>query len=161
MDMTVSEGTTAPQSTDPPVTDRVVQYAGFWMRFWAYLVDLIVIGSVNRILIYPLLQWLDLPMSDSGIFSLEAILTAIVFYAYFVLMTKWSGQTLGKMVLGIRVVGKEDDGLPWTTVLFRELVGRFISKTIFFIGYIIVGFTNTKIGLHDIFADTYVIHVKK
>ncbi|MER2060547.1 MAG: RDD family protein, partial [Niallia sp.] len=28
-------------------------YAGFWMRFWAYLADIIIVSSVNRILIYP------------------------------------------------------------------------------------------------------------
>ena len=29
-------------------------YAGFWMRFWAYLLDLAVIASLNNLLIYPI-----------------------------------------------------------------------------------------------------------
>ena len=31
-----------------------LQFAGFWMRFWAYLADLVVIGSLNRMLIHPI-----------------------------------------------------------------------------------------------------------
>jgi uncharacterized RDD family membrane protein YckC len=56
-------------------------------------------------------------------------------------------------------LSSKEETLNWGTVLFRELIGRYISKTIW-IGYIIVAFTPKKQGLHDIFADTQVIHEK-
>jgi uncharacterized RDD family membrane protein YckC len=132
-------------------------YAGFWMRFWAYLLDLLVVGSINRIIINPLFRIFDIPIHDPGIFSPISIATAVTFYLYFVLMTKFYQQTLGKMVFGLKVVALNDGQLSWLTVLFREFIGRFISKTII-IGYIVTAFLPKKQGLHDIFADTSVIH---
>lgn len=136
-----------------------VRFAGFWMRFWAYLLDLVVVGSIDRILINPLFRALDIPLNESSIFAPVTIATAITFYAYFVLMTKFFGQTLGKMVFGLKVVKLEGKNLTWGTVIFREWIGRFISATIF-IGYVIVAFLPKKQGLHDLFADTSVIYEK-
>jgi uncharacterized RDD family membrane protein YckC len=132
-------------------------FAGFWMRFWAYLLDLVVIGSINRIIINPLFRIFDIPLHDHAIFSPISIATAVSFYLYFVLMTKFFQQTLGKMVFGLKVVALDGGQLPWSTVLFREFIGRFISKTII-VGYIVIAFLPKKQGLHDIFADTSVIH---
>ncbi|MEH7442480.1 RDD family protein [Bacillus sp. JJ1122] len=135
-------------------------YGGFWMRFWAYLLDLIVIGSVNRMIIHPVFRALDVPLVKEGIFSPVSIATAIVFYLYFVLMTKYYGQTLGKMVFGLKVVDLRGNRLSWGTVIFREWIGRFISATIMVL-YVIVAFSKKKQGLHDIFADTAVIYEQR
>ncbi|MEH7388176.1 RDD family protein [Bacillus sp. JJ1521] len=143
-----------------PVGQDLPRYAGFWMRFWAYLLDLVVIGSIIRILIYPAFRALDIPLSESHLFSGASIATAVVFYLYFVLMTKFFKQTLGKMVFGIKVVSLNGQSLTWMTVLFRELIGRYISK-LFFIGYIIVAFLPKKQGIHDLLTDTTVIHASK
>jgi uncharacterized RDD family membrane protein YckC len=132
-------------------------YAGFWMRFWAYLLDLVVIGSVNRMVINPVFRALDVSLVEDGIFSPASIATAVVFYLYFVLMTKYYGQTLGKMVFGLRVVELKGKQLSWGTVIFREWIGRFISATVMVL-YVVVAFSKKKQGLHDMFADTAVIY---
>lgn len=134
-----------------------IRFAGFWMRFWAYLLDLIIIGSINRILVKPIFQLLDISTLESSLFSPLSIAAAFTFYVYFVLMTKFFGQTLGKMVFGLRVIGLEEKSLSWKTILFREWIGRFISSTIL-VGYIVTAFLPKKQGLHDIFSDTTVIH---
>ncbi|KKI91676.1 hypothetical protein WQ54_13700 [Bacillus sp. SA1-12] len=141
------------------ISDYNYLQAGFWIRFWAYVIDLLVIGSINRIIIYPVFQLLGLDNNSSFMFSPVSIATAVIFFAYFVLMTKYLQQTLGKMVFGIKVISTKEGSLHWGTIIFRELVGRYISKTIW-IGYLIVAFTPKKQGLHDIFADTQVIHEK-
>lgn len=132
-------------------------YAGFWTRFWAYLLDLIVIGSINRMIINPVFRALDISLFEEGIFSPMTIATAVVFYLYFVLMTKFLGQTLGKMVFGLKVVELDGKRLTWGTVIFREWIGRFISATLLVL-YVVVAFTKKKQGLHDLFADTTVIY---
>ena len=134
-----------------------IRYAGFWMRFWAYLLDIIVIGSIERILINPLFRLLDISLYNQSMFAPIAISTAVIFYAYFVLMTKYFGATLGKMVFGLKVVTLAGEPLSWNTILFREWIGRFISVTVV-IGYVIVAFLPKKQGLHDLFVDTTVIH---
>jgi uncharacterized RDD family membrane protein YckC len=140
--------------------NRPVRYAGFWMRFWAYLLDLIIVGSIERLLINPLFRMLDISLSEFNMFAPNSITSAAIFYLYFVLMTKYFNQTLGKMVFGIKVVHLKSDKLTWGTILFREWIGRFISATVI-VGYIIVAFLPKKQGLHDIFTDTTVIHVER
>jgi uncharacterized RDD family membrane protein YckC len=134
-----------------------VKYAGFWMRFWAYLLDLLVIGSLNGIVVYPIFRALNLSLNDANMFAPVSIVTAIIFYAYFVLMTRFFGQTLGKMVFGLRVISLNEQSLSWGAIMFREWIGRFISGTIIIL-YVVVGFLPKKQGIHDLFADTTVIH---
>ena len=134
-------------------------YVGFWIRFWAYLADLIVIGSITRILVNPIINLLNIDYTGYDIFSPTIVASAVVFYLYFILMTKWSGQTLGKMIFGLKVISLKEKTLSWSTVLFREGIGRFINKK-FIILYAIVGIHPKKQGLHDIFADTSVVYLK-
>jgi uncharacterized RDD family membrane protein YckC len=149
---------TAPNT---PSYEEVLFYerkpAGFWVRFWAYLIDLLVVFSVTSILIKPIFALLGLETSSSTWYAPYAILSAIVFYGYFVLMTKFFRQTVGKMVMGICVVSLKTDDISWGTLLFREWIGRFISATILPL-YWIVGFTPLKQGIHDFIADTTVVH---
>ena len=49
----------------------------------------------------------DLAVTEKNVKPLLDYLTAAVFFAYFVLMTKYFGQTLGKMVFGLKVVGRQ------------------------------------------------------
>jgi uncharacterized RDD family membrane protein YckC len=137
-----------------------IRYAGFWMRFWAYLLDLIIVGSIERLIINPIFRALEIPLMEFNMFAPISIASAIIFYLYFVLMTKYFNQTIGKMVFGIKVIDLKNDKLTWGTILFREWIGRFISATVV-IGYIIVAFLPKKQGLHDLFTETYVIHVER
>ncbi|MFJ7753414.1 RDD family protein [Peribacillus muralis] len=139
---------------------KAVCFAGFWMRFWAYLADLLIIGSLNRILIHPIFKFYE--GADDLWFSAEGFLTGIVFFLYFVLMTKFLNQTLGKMIFGLKVVALKEEAkvISWGTVLFRELVGRYISK-ITWIGYLLAGLLPKKQALHDVFADTSVVLTRR
>ncbi|WP_456273746.1 RDD family protein [Bacillus sp. AK031] len=136
------------------------ELGGFWLRFWAYLLDLIVISSIGRLIVNPVFRALDLSLIKGEMFAPISILSAVVFYGYFVLMTKYLGQTLGKMAFGLKVIELDGKPLDWGTVFFRELIGRFISAS-FFILYIVVAFTNKKQGIHDLFADTTVVKEKR
>ena len=55
--------------------------------------------------------------------------------------------------MGIKVVAKDGGKLTWGTVIFREVIGSFISKMLF-IPYLLVIFMPKKEALHDLFADT-------
>ncbi len=161
MDITNTEVDSLPQHSDE--TSKACDfnhYAGFWMRFWAYLVDIIIITSIHRIIIYPVFRLFDFPTENTGLFSVINILTALVFYLYFVLMTKYFKQTLGKMIFGLKVIPLKKEKLTWDTVIFREWIGRFISASIWIL-YAVVAFQPKKQGLHDLFADTAVVHEKR
>ncbi|MFC0187870.1 RDD family protein [Fictibacillus aquaticus] len=132
-------------------------YAGFWIRFWAFLLDFVVVSSLNRFILFPFLFTNNPSFGPRGIFTLEGLVAAIVLYAYYVVMTKVFSQTLGKMVFNIRVIAKEEQRLTWGDLFFREVIGKFISKFLF-AGYIAAAFSKKKQGFHDHFADTFVVH---
>ncbi len=159
MDTTIND-MAGSEDTRPETIDDTL-YGGFWMRFWAYLLDLIVIGSLNRIIIYPVLRYSELPLVQDSMFAPAAVATAIVMYTYFTVMTKLYGQTLGKMVFGLKVLSERHEVLTWNDVLIREVIGKFIAKTLLFIGFLAVAFSKKKKGFHDYFADTVVVLTKR
>ena len=132
--------------------------AGFWMRFWAFALDSIIISAIVGIAVQPLFTVMDWSVSSSAWYAPFTIISGIIFYAYFVLMTKFFKQTLGKMVLGIKVQKDNGEALDWMTVLFREGVGRFINGTMLHLPYLIVVFAPNNKSIADYFADTIVVH---
>lgn len=133
-------------------------YAGFWIRFFAYIVDNICISALIAIMIGSSFNLLGLEKS-SQLFSVYGILSLVVYLTYFILMTKLNdGQTLGKMIFGIKVICFREENLSWSTVLVREGACRFILKnTVFSLGYLVAVFTPNKQHLGDIFSETSVV----
>lgn len=148
-------------SPEPVNVKKVIDYqlksAGFWTRFWAYLIDLIVISAVTAITVKPVFYFTGWEDFKIVYIAPYGFVTSLVFYGYFVIMTKFWGQTVGKMVLGIRVISENGEPLNWQTVLFREWIGRFISVTVKLL-YLVVAFTPKHKAIHDYIADTRVVH---
>ena len=59
--------------------------AGFWIRFWAFLVDMLVISAVIGIVVNPIFHLMDWSFDDSVWYRPIAIVSAVVYYAYFIL----------------------------------------------------------------------------
>jgi len=133
-------------------------FSGFWIRFFAYLLDLICISAITGILLGLPANLIGLTKS-SELVSVYGFLTLLIYLAYFILMTKMNhGQTIGKMAFGIRVVCFKEEELSWQTVLIREGACRFILRGSFFmIGYLITIFTPNKQHIGDYFSDTSVV----
>lgn len=131
-------------------------YTGFWFRFFAFLVDLLVISSINRLIVQPLFLLLRYPLNDDA-FSAFSLSKLVIYVLYFVLTTKLTnGQTIGKIIFGLRVVSFKEEKLSWATVIIRECFSRYILKTFPFI-YLMVLFTQEKQHLGDFFSDTSVV----
>ncbi|MGB3102145.1 MAG: RDD family protein, partial [Psychrobacillus psychrotolerans] len=118
-------------ATQQVIVHRTAQYeqkaAGFWIRFWAYTVDILILASVGMLLIKPIFRLFSLDLNNPVWYAPFTLITAAIFYAYFVLMTKLCSQTVGKMIFGIKVISKDGGKLKWSTVIFREWIGRLIS----------------------------------
>ena len=139
-------------------------YAGFFVRLSAYLIDWLIVGAALLLVRIPV--WIadmggvaDLVLKD---FIFEYSAYDIVLYllkvAYFVLLTYFTGSTLGKKLLQIRVVSTEDRKPTFFEIVFRESVGKFLSGLVLYVGYILIGADKQKRGLHDMLSDTYVVY---
>lgn len=131
-------------------------FAGFWIRTFAYIVDLLIIGAIARILQVPA-ALLGATEWSLRFWHLTLGFSAIVFPIYFALFTKLcNGQTPGKMIFGLRVVCLIEPALSWKTVFVREVFARYIMKVFLFL-YAIAAFTPKKQHLADLLADTTVV----
>jgi uncharacterized RDD family membrane protein YckC len=154
-------------------------YAGFWLRFVAYIVDYIIIQVAQSIIIFPVLGMFGITffsfnedfdweyMSEGEIIALiaagigaagAAITIALVIQVlYYSLMEASKYQaTVGKLVLGLKVTDMNGDALDFPKAFIRNLA-KILSGMILMIGYIIAGFTDKKQALHDIIAGALVI----
>ena len=129
-------------------------YAGFFLRLVAFLIDMLVVGGIFTIL----KVFLPLDMETRLLsFSLGEVLSTVITLAYFTLMTLFTrGRTLGKMILGLRVISLTSDKLSFSQIIIREICGRFVLNK-FKILYLIVGISPKKQGLFDILLDTTVV----
>ena len=131
-------------------------YAGFWTRFIAYVLDMIVVYSLasllNTVSFGVLNRQFDFPILGE-----ESLSYVIVMFTYFISMTYFFSQTLGKMIMKIKVETNKGDKLGLMDIVYRELVGRLLTIFLVYIPYLAVAFTNKKKGLHDFIADTVVV----
>ncbi|WP_391202576.1 RDD family protein [Psychrobacillus sp. L4] len=146
------------QQTSEKTTEFERKSAGFWIRFWAYFSDILILSSIGMLLIKPIFRLFSLEINDPTWYAPFTLITSFLFYTYFVLMTKFFNQTVGKMIFGILVISKNNDKLTWSTILFREWIGRLISVIPLNLPYLVVAFTPKNQAIHDMIADTLVVH---
>lgn len=141
-----------------------VEYAGFWLRFVAWFIDIILLTIVNIII----RVLFGLPPIDNDPFGpappaqpvltfLVAIISFIVQWLYFACFEISSSQgTLGKMALGLKVTDESGEPISFGRATGRHF-GKLLSGLILLIGYIMAGFTEKKQALHDMMAGCLVI----
>ncbi|ATP41449.1 hypothetical protein CSE16_16035 [Solibacillus sp. R5-41] len=134
--------------------------AGFWMRFWAFVLDSLIISAIVGVTIRPLFAVMDWDLVGVNWYAPFTVLSVMIYYAYFVFLTKYFKQTLGKMVFGLHVEKDNGEPLDWPTILFREGIGRFINSTFLHLPYLIVAFSQKNKSVADYFSDTIVVHEK-
>jgi uncharacterized RDD family membrane protein YckC len=156
-----------------PYAQGGVRYGGFWIRFLARFIDWIILMVASAIIRFPLTMAMGgigaglgrtrdpaalfaaLP-ALAGVIGLSILIQFAVSFAYEVYFVSSRGATLGKMILGLKIV--RADGGPVSVGL---AAGRFfatmLSSLTFMIGFIIAGFDDQKRALHDRICDTRVI----
>jgi uncharacterized RDD family membrane protein YckC len=147
----------AAASTTPPV----YQFAGFWIRLVAYLIDTLILGMVQFAIALALGLAGD-ALTDNGNGELTMALVGglcgmVVGVTYAVFFTGYNGQTPGKMALRIQVIRSDGTPMSYGRAFLREVIGKLASGIILGIGYLMAGFDRQKQGLHDKIAGTYVI----
>ena len=123
-----------------------MQPVGVGIRIAAGLVDLIIM----MIIIYPLMFIAGQSMGLQLAFSFIGIL-------YFIVMEALKGQTVGKMVLGIKVVKKDGTPISWGESVIRNLL-RIVDGLFFYlVGIICIAVTPNKQRVGDMAASTLVV----
>lgn len=155
--------------------------AGFWRRFASFIIDNIfivvstlVISSIVIAIIFSIFP----DLADKYVvteYSWDAILDAsekpatwldwtvfagwIIFgIAYWTVAIGWKGRTVGKLMLGLKVVRANG-----RRVGYKRALGRCMGYVLCYItlgfGFLAIAWNKQKRGLHDFICDTMVVRI--
>lgn len=138
----------------PPALQQKLNFAGFWIRFTAALIDGIIVTGVNVMLASSFFDEYSVINPP-----LEAhVLFIVITTAYFSAMESSAAQaTLGKMAMGVKVGTIEGGEITFATAIGR-CVAKGLSALIFFTGFLMAAWTPKNQALHDRLARTYVYY---
>ena len=145
-----------------------MDYAGFWVRLSAYVIDSVVVFT-GLLIVRLIFAGISLAGGDAITgtdilfhYSLKDIVLYGLKVLYFIAFTYLTGTTLGKKAMNLRVVSSNpEEKLTLLNVVYRETVGRFLCSLPVNIGYIVAGIDSEKRGFHDMLCDTRVVYQKK
>jgi len=163
-----------PQTTTASLED----YAGFWKRVAAYILDAIVLFIPNKIILWLMgssaaeetLQQAQLASPSDPQVLLAAmmqfysammpafLITGVLAWVYFAVCESSPWQaTVGKLALGIRVTDMQGARISFLRALGRY-PAKFLSSIILCIGFLMVAWTSRRQALHDMIASTLVLN---
>ncbi len=118
--------------------------SGFWRRFAAYLIDVILLGIVGGIL-------------EVALKGVGYGLSILLYLAYFTYFEGSTGQTPGDRALGTRVVDFETgNSIGYGRGLVRS-IARYLSALVLFLGYFWMLWDREKQTWHDKIAGSVVV----
>lgn len=132
--------------------------AGVGARVLAVAIDLLILAAIDAVVIYFTMQLCYLTIEDLGILP-KGPLVAFLFVqngGYLVAFTA-GGQTLGKMVAGIRVVQSDSDASLDLGRAFLRTMMWVVLAVPAGLGFLTALFSRDHRGLHDRFAGTRVV----
>ncbi|MEO5803345.1 MAG: RDD family protein [Verrucomicrobiota bacterium] len=154
--------------------DGEFEPVGFWPRLGAFIIDSVVIYFVYWLLwtafvktfgwstpVSPVLTGGTFRMDDwmpiLVMFARQSALSLLLRFVYEISLNGRFGATLGKMIIGAKIVRADGSPLGYKFAFLRFL-GRLVSDLTCYIGYLMVAFREDKRGLHDLIVGTRVIY---
>ena len=142
------------------------EYASFWVRLAAYIVDSLLVSAgllIVKAIFLCVTVMVGNEVVEKGIlfhYNIKDIVYYLLEVTYFVVCTHLTGKTLGKKLFKLEVVSAEGGKPRLFDIIYRETIGRFLSSLIVGIGYILIAIDKENRGLHDMLTDTRVVIAK-
>ena len=148
-----------------PNYDASYNYAGFWLRLVAAVIDGIIMTLITLIPAFIVGYMIGESMAGTApVYEIEATAGAVgnligfvVGWLYYTLMESSKHQaTFGKKILGIRVVDLNGGRIGFGKANGRYF-GKLLSVLTLFIGHFMMGWTKKKQALYDKMAGCLVV----
>lgn len=133
------------QLSTVPGYAQQLEYAGFWIRLVAFIIDGIILSIIGAVISFATTDVLS-------VIFLQFLARAVYHIGFWV----GQGATPGKMAVGVKVVMKNGEPIELGAACLRYF-GYIVSTLFFFIGFLMIAFTAEKRGLHDNIANTIVV----
>jgi uncharacterized RDD family membrane protein YckC len=128
--------------------ERPLRLASPGRRLGGYLLEIVV----GWLIVGPALA-IDAAAGTYPAFYLLTGFGLLVFYLFL-----WAqGLTLGKLILGMRVVKTTGGRAGFWKMALREIIGKFVSAMVILLGFLWIIWDKDHQGWHDKIADTLVV----
>lgn len=136
--------------------------AGFVTRLFAFAIDLVVVAGILAIG-----GWIAVLADDTlervgvetraSLSSIYVVLIPFIIALYFVMFWALTGRTIGKSLMGLRVVSSSGQSPTIGRSIIR-ILGYGISAIVFWVGYLWVLVDKNRRAWHDHMASTWVVY---
>jgi len=132
-----------------------LEYAGFWQRGLAFLIDwlLVVVISMPVIVVAFGAEYFSLDPARRAWDLVILLIVAIVVIGFW----RYCGATPGKLALALKIVDAQTGARPGTGRLVLRFACYLLSALPLYLGFIWIAIDRRKQGWHDKIAGTVVI----
>lgn len=137
--------------------------APFALRCGALCIDYILLVAVPIITLFFGVFWGGAVNSRTGGVSNSTgwLLAALLCLTNFFILPSVGGQTIGKMLTGIRIVKMNGTSVSFGTILLRHLLGYLLTAATLGLGFFLAIFNRNARTLHDLVAGTVVVYARR
>jgi len=134
--------------------------APFLLRCGAILIDYVFFVSVPVIslLIGRFLGDDGTKLLNSSLSNAGWLIAVLIGLTNFIIFPMFSGQSVGKMLTGLRIVKTDGKSPSFSNLLLRHLLGYPLTLMTGGLGFLISAFNSRGRALHDFIAGTIVIY---
>lgn len=150
------------QSLSSDELPEQVEYAGFWARCGATLVDTVILLLITMpltMVIYGNSMWASGTKQILG--GWDIVINWVFPAIAVVLFWHFKGATPGKMIVTMKVVDQKTGLKPSFTQSIIRYFSYFVSIIPLFLGFFWIAVDKKKQGWHDKLAGTVVVRIRK
>ncbi|WP_431472100.1 RDD family protein [Nonlabens sp. SCSIO 43208] len=136
-------------------------YAGLGKRILAFIIDALVLFAYIIILTFTVYRAISVLDGDNDIGAYELSMIPIFIYSL-IMHIIFNGRTVGKFIMGIKVVKEDGSPARWSDFIVRWIV-RLVDLWLFMftVGTVSILLTDKQQRLGDMMAKTIVINTRK
>jgi len=137
---------------------ETIHLARWGTRFWAWVIDIIIVGIAVKVvttligMVYSFPHLYDIP---GNLFPFDLGLNSVVLFFYWTILEGYSGKSIGKMALNLRVSGRSGEKIGFGAAVLSSFGKAFLLPFDALIGWIAM--PDTKLRLFNRLSNTIVI----
>ncbi len=125
-------------------------------RFWAWLIDIILVGLLGSVISGQVGSLFRIPLLLPGFDAIG--LDGLLLFLYWTVLEGYRGQSIGKMVMNIRVTGRTGEDIGYAAAAIESFGKAFLLVIDCLVGWI--GMPGSKLRLFNRLSNTIVIETE-
>ncbi len=129
--------------------------ANWWERFFAWLIDVTIVGIVTRVIFWYPFYWGTSGFQKWGFdFGISSVIT----FLYWIFLEGLNGQSIGKMIFNMKITGEKGEKIDYTRAAIESFGKAFLLPIDVIVG--LIARPNDKLRAFNILSHTIIIKLK-